>query len=191
MNLISTALKTTGSFLGGIQTYLIVGAVSAALAFTGGAYVQYRMDQGAFKGLQLDHANELIAAKDLAATDQHNKDLINQKSAVDQAKAQGDIALAEYKAHERNHVHVTPHQDNVICVSVGLVRVLNAAVFQTDPAAVQLAPGQSDDACSDVKASVLSDAVVEWLYTGHKNAKQLNDLIANLREKAVNKENVK
>lgn len=177
-SIFKTAITSAGSFLGGIQTYLIVGAVSAALAFGGGIWLEYNISRGDINALKLADATALTKAVEDKSTSLQQQYAVDLAAAVSHAAAVAKLEGYEEALKKRIPVYVTPHQDAIVCVPVGLVRLLNAAVLQTDPAAIELAPGQSNDACSDVKASLLAGAVVEWLSVGHRNAEQLNALIA-------------
>lgn len=171
-----TILTSVGSFFGGIQTYLIVGAVVAVTAAAGGAYAGYRWEHGEVLKLQLAQAQFATEAATKAADSVRKQDTIALGAAVTEAKSQAQIVTRTVTITKEIPAYVTPAQDAVVCIPVGLARVLRAAAAGADPASLQLAPGQSDDACSDVTASEVAGWFSDYAGTSQANAEQLNEL---------------
>lgn len=71
------------------------------------------------------------------------------------------------------------------CVPWGVVRLHDAAVLGVDPSTLQLPAGQSNDSCSGVAASSLVAVVVANYGAAQQNAKQLDDLEADLNGRAA------
>lgn len=182
-SIFKTAITSAGSFFGGIQTYLIVGAVTAALSLGAGAYVGYRWEHGEVLKLQLADA-------------QFVKDQIALKGKNDAAMAAIDLSDATWaqKTFDDQHLHyvtitkeipahVTPHQDAVACISVGLARLMRAEADGSDADTLQLAEGQSDDDCSDVTPTEMAGWFKDFAAASNHNASQLNMLEADIKAK--------
>lgn len=69
-------------------------------------------------------------------------------------------------------------KDTSDCVTVGLIRVLDAAAIGVDPATLALAPGQFDETCAGVGARALAQSIVDNYGRAHQNAAELTDLQA-------------
>ncbi len=67
-------------------------------------------------------------------------------------------------------------QDTSTCITVGLVRVLDAAARGTDPAAVTLAPGRFNETCAGIGSRALAESVVGNYGRARSNAAQLTGL---------------
>lgn len=77
-------------------------------------------------------------------------------------------------------------KDTSDCVTIGLIRVLDAAALGVDPATLVLAPGQFDETCAGIGARALAQSVVDNYGRARQNAAQLTDLQALARRmKAV------
>lgn len=160
----------------GLKAALLSAAAAGLLGLAGGAYAGYRWEHAIVLEERLAAAKATADAVRLAKEAKDRQFAVDLAAAVAEAAAQAKIAGFREALRMRIGDYVTPAQDARVCVPYGLVRVLNAAVLQTDPGALQLAPGQSDDACSPVKASVLADAIVAWLSVARANAQQLTAL---------------
>lgn len=178
--LLSSLATTAGSFLGGIQTYLIVGAVTLALGLAGGAYGGYRWELGTYeKQVAYDaqaqtKAVELAQKMDTADAQVAQDDAVAEQARIDKAT----LTTTTIQTEITRYVH-----DKISCPgpTVGLARLLYAAASRQDPAALTLAAGQSDDACSDVSATEVAGWFTSYADTAGKNADQLNALIADVQ----------
>ncbi len=180
---ITSIFKVATGFLGGIKTYLIVGAVSGAVAFGGGIWLETKIAHGEINAIKLADAkylNEQIVA---VANEQLRQNQIDLNAAISAQKAFDDQHLHFVTITKEIPAHVTPHQDAIVCIPVGLARSLRAEADGSDIDALQLAPGQSDDDCSDVTASEVADWFKAYAEAANHNAAQLNLLIANIKEK--------
>lgn len=153
-------------------------AVGAILLTSGGAYAGYRWEHSAVLSLQLADAQDAAARIKTAAFAQHNQDQVDLVSAVHEAQAQAKIVTKTITLTKEIPVYVTPHQDAVVCVPVGLARFMRAAASGADPAAVELAPGQSNDACSDLTATEVAGWVSDFAGAAQGNTEQLTALQA-------------
>lgn len=174
--LLSSAASAATGFLGGIQTYLIVGAVTLALGLAGGAYAGYRWEHGALASLQLADAQAVTQAVQKEAKSAAAQAQVSLTAAVAEAGAQAQIITHTVTVTKEIPVYVTPVQDSRGCITVGLMRILRAASSQTDPDTLQLAAGQSDDDCSDVDASTLAGWFTGYSAAAEANSEQLDAL---------------
>lgn len=170
--------------LAGVKTYLIVGAVTGAVAFAGGAYSGWRWEHGAVLQARLDAAALASKAKELAAKDQAAQDAVKLKAAVAEALFQGRLEGRISLIVQETPVYVTAAQDAIVCIPVGLARVLRAAAEGRSPGSLSLAPGQSDDDCSDITATEMARWFTAYAGASLGNAHQLNSLEAEINEHA-------
>jgi hypothetical protein len=111
---------------------------------------------------------------------------VDAKSAEENASHQATEAQAARIIKQKVYIHVhdpAAPPRSVGCVSVGLVRLHDAAALGVDPDALPLPAGSSDDACSAVTNAELAGAISDNYAAARANAAQLNDLIANVRGK--------
>lgn len=153
-------------------------AAGAIACLSAGAYAGYRWEAGTVAKLELADAQARSQAIQIAAASQKAQDGVALAAAVKEAKAQTQIEVQTVTVTKEIPRYVTIHQDATVCVPYGLVRLLDAAADQTDPSAFQLAPGQSDDTCSPVKASDLAGSVIANYSAAIANAEQLTALQA-------------
>lgn len=165
--------------LGGIQTYLIVGAITAAISLGAGAYAGYRWEHGKLLELQLANAKFTTQQVQLKADGDTRQFKVALKAAVAEAHAQGKLEAKTVKVKERILIYVTKKQDASVCgLTVGLARILRASAEGSDPGALALASGQSDDDCSDVTPSEVAGWFASYAGISNQNAEQLNALEA-------------
>lgn len=153
-----------------------VVAVGLLGAASGGAYAGYRWEHSAVLSLELADAQARSQAIQLAAKDQKAQDAVALSAAVKEAQAQTKIEVQTVTITKEVPRYVTVHQDAIVCVPVGLARFMRAAAAGTDPATVELTPGQSDDACSDVTATEMASWFSDYAGAAQANAEQLNAL---------------
>lgn len=178
-----TALGAAGNFFGGIQTYLIVGAVSAALAFGGGIWLETKISRGEIADMKL--ADQKFADDRIAMLTAIEKKFtaIDLHSAVAAQKAFDDLHVRFVIINKEIPAHVTPIQDARACISVGLARSLRGEADGTSIDALQLAEGQSDDDCSDVTASEVAGWFKAYAEASLHNATELTLLQADIKAK--------
>lgn len=170
--------SVTGA-LGGIQTYLIVGAITAVISLGAGAYAGYRWEHSKLLDLQLANAKFTTQQVQLQADGDRKRSKIALTAAVAEAYAQGKLEAKTVTLIRKVPIYVTPKQDASVCgLTVGLARVMRAAAEGSDPDTLTLAPGQSDDDCSDVTPSEVAGWVASFAGVAHQNAEQLNALEA-------------
>lgn len=120
-----------------------------------------------------ERADAAKKAADEGAKLQFGVDQTAIQSAGTTAVEQEKIA-AKFKIITREiHTYV---QDTSGCVTVGLVRVLDAAARGDDPATLALAPGEFNETCADVTASALARHITDNYERAHANAAQLTGL---------------
>ncbi len=166
--------------LSGIWTYIVAGVVSLAI----GAYGGYRWELGAYNNLKAADAKSLVMAMQKAAKTQAAEDKVNLNAAVAEARAQQKIITQTQIITQTvtKYVH-----DTISCpgLTVGLARVMRAAAAGIDPASLDLAPGQSDDFCSDIAPSEVAGWFTAYAGASKANAEQLNALEANILAKTA------
>lgn len=171
-------LSLLGSALGGIQTYLIVGAVSIAVGLASGAYAGYRWELGDLDALKLADAQAVLKATQEASASRGRQDAVDLSAAVAEAQAQTKVIIQTQTLIRKVPIYVTLAQDSRGCVTVGFLRILRGAGTEADPSTLQLAPGQSDDDCSTLTLSALAGTISALYGVSLANSEQLNALNA-------------
>lgn len=146
----------------------------------GGFYAGYRWELGAYEKRVATDAVAAEQATLKALKTQQTIDAANQVAAAIDAKAQQKIVTQTITVTKEipHYVH-----DTVSCpgLTVGLARVLRGAADGTDPASLALAPGQSDDTCSDVTPSEVAGWFTGYASAARANTQQLSDLQASIK----------
>lgn len=159
--------------------YAAFGVAALVLA-AGGFYAGYRWEMGAYQKLKAQDAQASAAAVTAALSNQRRVDQLNSDAAMRQVLAQQKIVTQTVTVTKEipRYVH-----DQVICPgpTVGLARVLRAAAAGVDPASLSVAPGQSDDTCSDVTPSEVAGWFTDYASASRQNAEQLNGLVASIK----------
>lgn len=179
-SIFKTALGSVGSFFGGIQTYLIVGAVSAALAFGGGIWLEHGLEQGVINGMKLADAKYVSDQITAVAKLQQGQDKITLDAAIGAQKAFDDLHVRYVTLTQEITPYVTPVQEAKSCLTVGLARSLRADADGSVDEVLQLAPGQSDDDCSDVTEAEVAGWFKAYAEASEHNAQQINLLEAEI-----------
>ncbi len=157
-----------------------IGYGVIALVILGvGARIKYQWDLGG-KYIAAAHAQKAQAKEVKAALT-----IINKASTKSETTAQAAIQVRYRTIIQKVPVYVTPAQDARTCITWGLVRLHDAAVFGVDPATLDLPAGASDDACSDVTASSFASAVAGNYGLANANAEQLNGLQADIAKRVA------
>lgn len=161
-------------------------ALAAAAAFLVGAgsgsWITNELAQAKANRLELAQQKAYDKAVDAARKaerTQAEKDFTAEKSAL---QRQRQTTTRYVKLTKEVPVYVTEIQDRA-CVPYGIVRVLDAAALGSDPAALELPAGQSDDACSPLKPSDLARGILHNYEVAQQNAQQLDALIASVVER--------
>lgn len=177
MNL-SSLISPITSFFGGIQTYLIIGAITLAVGGASGAWVGYRIESGKVAAIQTADAKAQTQAVSKQARADKAQSAVDVKAAIDwQAKYDADN-LPPAIIHDEVVRYVTVKADTVTCIPVSLERLLHAYAGRVDPASLPSTPGQSDDACSDVSASEVASWFKDYSDKANTNADHVDALEA-------------
>lgn len=157
---------------------LIFALVALAAAFAGGFVLEHRLASAKYSALELSYAQAQAKAVAAAQAKQAQLDAIAAEAATQEARHQEAIAsaTAAQLREVKRHVKADSH-----CVSWGLVRVLDAAVYGVNADRLVLPAGKLDDTCAPFNSDELARAVVKNYGTARANADQLNSLIAALR----------
>lgn len=169
-------LFNVGAFVGGCAASAVAGAILGATAM--GLYKQHEID-----GLAVAAAHQEAVVKELARRQVKSQVELSDRTGAAEAVAQVQIETRTRTIIKEVPVYVTASQDASSCVSYGLVLVLDAAAQGLDPSQLDLAPGQSADACAPVKASDLARSVAENYGVARQNAQQLDALAKDIRER--------
>lgn len=160
-------------------------AIVAALGW-GGWSVVHSIRADAVKDIVAQDAATTANAKAEGARIDAAQTAVDAKSDADNTVHQAAEASAARVIKQKVFIHVhdpaSPPR-SVGCVSVGLVRLHDAAALGVDPDTLPLPAGSSDDACSSVTNADLASAISDNYAAARANAAQLNDLIANVRGK--------
>jgi hypothetical protein len=158
------------------------------IAFGGGVYVAHHWDAGDVAALQTkiatiqrDDARKKADALAAAARRMQREDSVTLHSAVAEAAAQQKLADEKSVIAKEVRRHVPR---NSPCISLGLVRVLDAARLGADPDSLSLPAGQSDGACASVDAAHLAANITANYAAARANAEQLTALQAWVRAQA-------
>lgn len=167
------------------MTWIKLGALAlAVVSLLGtGFYAGRRWDAGTIADLKLADAK---FTKDQVALQAKNDAAQSEISLSDATWAQktfDDQHLHFVTITKEIHDHVTPIQDIRTCVTVGLARSLRAEADGSDIDALQNAPGQSDDDCSDVTASEVAGWFKAYAEAAIHNSTQLALLQADIKAK--------
>lgn len=177
--MLKALLGLVTSAAGGLQGYLIAAGIAGILAASATGYVVHRMDEATIQGIKLADAVADQKAISAAAVHQQMLDTATQGAAVAEARAQSYLAQTTYNLKLEIPRYVTPAQDASMCgLTVGFARVMRAAAAGIDPAALNLPPGQSDDACADSTPSEVAGWFADYAGVARANAEQLNAVIA-------------
>lgn len=122
-----------------------------------------------------DYFKDLANARSTAAADQKAIDSAITAAAVADAEGQVRIVTRTTTLKEKVPVYV---KDNSTCITVGLIRVLDAAALGVDPETLDLRSGESNESCADISAVTLAQSVNGNYGLCHANAEQLNNLAA-------------
>lgn len=157
--------------------YGLLGAAALSLLIGAGTagWVVYKVEQGTIANMRAADATALAQAVTSAAAHQHAVDTIATVAASSEAQAQAAITTHTVILTKEITRYVP---ETRACIPVGLVRLLNAAATGGDPAGVNYAPGQLDDACAAVSWRDFAADLADDYGTGHANAEQLNALEA-------------
>lgn len=167
----------------GLRALSIAAAVAFGLGAAGGGYITHAVDQHKYDQLVIDHATAQAKAVAAAREDERKTAKLSSDNGQKAAVADQKIVYRTNTIIKEVPTHVTPQTDARVCVPVGLVRLLDAAALGIEPSDLVLPAGQSDDTCSAVKASDLARSVARNYGTARQNAEQLNQLIADIRER--------
>lgn len=156
-----------------IKLYALLAVFFATAAAS--SYVTHRFDEAKLEKMELAYAQAQAAAVAQAQAIQGAEDKVSLDAAVAEAAAQQKIVTQTVTVTKEVVRHVT---DRVACVSVGLVRVLNAEVRGVSPDAIPLPAGKSDGSCSGVTNSQLAVSILDNYGLARANAEQLSALEA-------------
>ena len=147
---------------------------SAATVAPATYYVTHAVMKNSYDDLVIADQKAQAIAVALGIANQKNGDAIDRDRAVKEAIAQ------QHLQDLRNQIpqEVTRYVNNKIpCISVGLVRVLDAHALGLSPAELPLASGQSNDTCSAIDNATLAASVAGNYTTALQNGEQLGALI--------------
>jgi hypothetical protein len=149
---------------------LIVGIALAS------AVITHKVDSAALLKQQNAWQQATITAVNQAKVIQAAEDKVSLDAAVAEATAQQQIVTQTVTLTKEVPIHV-PFSSKC-AVTVGFVRLLNAAVLGRSTADLSYASGQPDDACAPVDARTLAAVILTNYAAASGNAEQLTALQA-------------
>lgn len=172
---------------------LLFCLVSLSL-LTVGAYSGYRWERSAVLALELKYADAERKAVAAAQAEQKRLDDIGRQAAEQEAVKQQALAetaqaqLAEVQSHVQDfpasNVRVVGAVARPVCLTLGLIRVLDAAVHGTLASDLKLPAGKSDGSCSKIGPVALANSLVRNYAAANANREQLDALIAVVKQLA-------
>ncbi len=158
-----------------LQTIKWVAIGVGILALVAGtAKVTADIYQGKIAEMKAGYIEAEKKAVELALARQKAQNEVDKNAAVNEAKAQNKIVEVTHTIREKVPVYVPTATK--CAVTVGFVRVLDAAVLGVSPGDIPLAAGQSDDSCAAVDPRTLALNIVANYGACHANAQQLTSL---------------
>lgn len=168
MSILAAISPHAGAIKIGLAVLGIVGIAA------GSAWATHRIDQVALLKLEAKWKDAEIAAVEAARKIQKAQDEVSLKAAVAEAKAQQQI-VTKTETVVREVPKYVPVASKC-AVTVGFLRVLDAAILGRSPADLPLPAGKSNDSCADLDAPTVAARLVANLGTCQANAQQLNGL---------------
>lgn len=151
----------------------VLGIVAIA---AGSAWATHQIDEAAYLKLEAKYKDAEVAAVSLAKAVQKAEDDVSLQAAVKEAASQQKIVTQTQIVTKEVPIHVPI--SSKCAVTVGFVRVLNAAILGGSAADVSYAAGQPDDACAPTDARSLASNIIVNYGTCLANAQQLTSLQA-------------
>lgn len=164
----------------GLKGIAIAVAVAGLVGFAGGWKLQSDISAGKIHKLELDYKEAELRAVNQAREDQRRLDEIALDAAKRQAATQAALTVKAKRQLAEVSKHVKNRPNN--CVTIGFIRVLDAAVHGAIASSLALPAGVSDDSCAPVDAVTLARSIVDNYNTANANAAQLNALTEVLRQ---------
>jgi hypothetical protein len=157
-----------------IKLLLAIAALAGVAIFS--SVVTHKVDSAALLKQQSAWKDAELKAVNLAKQIQAAEDKVSLDAAVAEAKAQQQIVTKTITLTREVPIHVP--LSSKCPVTVGFVRLLNAAILGQSTADLSYAPGKSDDACAPVDARALADNLLVNFAAANGNAEQLTALQA-------------
>lgn len=182
--------------LSGLGTSLIAIALSGVLSASGGFIVAKRVYEAQTTALELKYALAQATAVRQAADKQHEIDQHAMTAALTEAASQQQLTITTEAIQKEvtRYVKVpvatpvgTVPSSSGACITVGFVRVIDAASLGVEPSSLPDLAGKPDDACAAITPPALADAIIANYGTCRQNAEQLNALIALVRAREDNR----
>lgn len=160
-----------------LQTLKMILAVCLLLgSATIAAVITHKIDSAALLKVENGYLAATAKAVNEAKIIQAAEDKVSLDAAVAEATAQQQIVTQTVTLTKEVPIHV-PFSSKC-AVTVGFVRLLNAAVLGRSTADLSYASGQSDDACAPVDARTLAASILVNYAASSANAEQLTALQA-------------
>lgn len=156
----------------GFPNWIVLAAV-AAISAGSATLVTRAVYKGEIAEIELAQAQALIQAQKFGQVIQRGLDQVAVSSAASQGIVQEKIVLQTVTITKEIPIYV---QDNSTCITVGLVRVFDAATTGADPAALDLAAGESNDTCAGLGWHALAESVAGNYGRARQDAAQLTGL---------------
>lgn len=154
---------------------LCIAGLAVILSAGSSAYFIHQYDGAKLARVQAGYATAQLAADQ--ASQKYVQAIVARGDAISGAYATQRIQIETQTITNIKEVTRYVHETTVVgCITLGFVRVLDAAVLGVTPASLPLTPGSTDDTCSPLKAADLAGAIIENYGVARSNAAQLDAL---------------
>lgn len=153
---------------------LILMLVGAAALTIGSAVITHKVDQANLMKIEAGYKDAQLKAVEQAKAIQAAEDKVSLEAAVAEAAAQQQIVTVTQTLVKEVPIHV-PFSSKCP-VTVGFVRLLNAAVRGQPTADLSFAAGKPDDACAPIDARTLAGSILVNYAASTANSEQLGAL---------------
>lgn len=148
------------------------------------AWATHRIDQSHYLKLEQAITEAHNKALTQALAKAHEIDDLKEKEASNAIEKQREITKATQARLNEVQKYIKSHG----CVTIGTIRLYNAAISGRSAAEVPIPSGKSDESCSRFGADEFARSIIKNIGIAKSNAQQLNDLEQSIKElnKATN-----
>lgn len=145
------------SLFGGVWGYVAAAAVAAVAA----GWLVHRVDDAAYKALQLADERAKYAAVSDAISLTKSLDALSNVIGLRGVQAQQNIVTRTIGLIQEVPIYVTPETDALFPLPCGFIRLHDAVVAGVEPSALPNPAGKSDGDACEVKASTAASVIAE------------------------------
>lgn len=158
----------------GLDRIAIIGMLGALLvASAGSAWITRSIYVGKITAIELRHEQ----ARNEAFQEGRDRERASNEITRKIENAYSDMSLTVNLQTETIVREIQTYvPDTTGCITVGLVRVLDAAALGTNPDLLDIAPDESNGTCTDLSSAALAESVVRNYGRARDNAERLTHL---------------